>query len=296
MYDVVILTDKRYEDPKSIDWYVQQVLTEDQLLLIELEKLGLRVIKKAWDSSDFNWSATKFAVFRSTWDYFDKFKDFKKWLEKVKEETTFINSYELINWNLDKKYLIELNKKGINIPTTEVITKEDNVTLESLFNKYDFNEAIIKPTISGAARETYRISKNNFYNYEQKFLDLKLNEDLIFQEFLNSIITQGEISLIFIGCKYTHAVKKIAKKGDFRVQDDHGGSVEVYNANNEEIIFAKSCLDKCPKLPIYSRVDIIYDNNNELSLGEIEMIEPELWFRNNKDAAKLLANEINKLF
>ena len=229
-------------------------------------------------------------------EYFDKFKNFKKWLEKVKEEITFINSFELINWNLDKKYLIELNKKGINIPTTEVITKKDNITLESLFNKYNFNEAIIKPTISGAARETYRISKNNFYNYEQKFLDLKLNEDLIFQEFLNSIITQGEISLIFIGCKYTHAVKKIAKKGDFRVQDDHGGSVEVYSANNEEIIFAKSCLDKCPTLPIYSRVDIIYDNNNELSLGEIEMIEPELWFRNNKDAAKLLANEINKLF
>ena len=47
MYDVVILTDKRYEDPKSIDWYIQQVLTEDQLLLLELEKFELRVIKKA---------------------------------------------------------------------------------------------------------------------------------------------------------------------------------------------------------------------------------------------------------
>ena len=91
MYDVVILTDKRYEDPKSIDWYVQQVLTEDQLLILELEKLGLRVIKKAWDSSSFNWSATKFAIFRSTWDYFDKFKVFKKWLEKVKEELSLIH-------------------------------------------------------------------------------------------------------------------------------------------------------------------------------------------------------------
>lgn len=296
MYDVVILTDKRYEEPKSINWYIQQVLTEDQLLLLELEKLGLRVIKKAWNSLDFNWSETKFAIFRSTWDYFDKFRDFKTWLEKVKEETTFINSYELINWNLDKKYLIELNKKGINIPTSEVITKENNLTLECLFKKYDFNEAIIKPTISGAARETYKISKNNFHKYEKKFFDLKSKEDIIFQEFLSNIVSKGETSLIFIGENYTHAVKKIAKKGDFRVQDDHGGSVEVYNANKEEIIFAKSCLNKCPTVPIYSRVDIIYDNNNEISLGELEMIEPELWFRNNKDAAKLLANEINKLF
>ena len=296
MYDVVILTDNRYENPKSIDWYVQQVLTEDNLLKTELEKLGLRVIKKAWDSSDFNWSATKFAVFRSTWDYFDKFKEFKKWLEKVKKQTTFINSYELINWNLDKKYLIELNKKGINIPTSVVVTKKDNLTLANLFKKYNFNEAIIKPTISGAARETYRITKNNFYDYENKFFDLKSKEDLIFQEFLNNIISQGEISLIFIGRKYTHAVKKIAKKGDYRVQDDHGGRVEVYNATNEEILFAQDCLEKCPTLPIYSRIDIIYDNKNEICLGEIEMIEPELWFRNNKNAAKLLASEINKLF
>jgi len=296
MHDVVIITDNRYENPKSIDWYVQQVLTEDNLLKTELEKLGLRVIKKAWDSSDFNWSATKFAVFRSTWDYFDKFRDFKKWLEKVKKQTTFINSYELINWNLDKRYLIELNKKGINIPTSEVITKEDNLTLANLFKKYNFNEAIVKPTISGAARDTYRITKNNFYDYENKFFDLKSKEDLIFQEFLNNIISQGEISLIFIGRKYTHAVKKIAKEGDYRVQDDHGGRVEVYNATNEEILFAQDCLEKCPTLPIYSRIDIIYDNKNEICLGEIEMIEPELWFRNNKNAAKLLASEINKLF
>jgi glutathione synthase/RimK-type ligase-like ATP-grasp enzyme len=296
MYDVVILTDSRYENPKSIDWYVQQVLTEDYLLKTELEKLGLRVTKKAWNSLDFNWSETKFAVFRSTWDYFDKFRDFKTWLEKVKEETTFINSYELINWNLDKKYLIELNKKGINIPTSQIITKEDNLTLENLFKKHDFSEAIIKPTISGAARETYKISKNNFHEYEKKFFNLKSKEDLIFQEFLSNIISKGEISLIFIGENYTHAVKKIAKEGDFRVQDDHGGSVEVYDASKEEILFAQNCLAKCPVLPVYSRVDIIYDNENEISLGEIELIEPELWFRNNKTAAKLLANVINKKF
>ena len=296
MHDVVILTDNRYENPKSIDWYVQQVLTEDNLLKTELEKLGLRVTKKSWNSLDFNWSETRFSIFRSTWDYFDKFRDFKTWLEKVKEETTFINSYELINWNLDKSYLIELNKKGINIPTSEVITKEDNLTLESLFKKYDFNEAIIKPTISGAARETYKISKNNFHKYEKKFFNLKSKEDIIFQEFLCNIVSKGEISLIFIGENYTHAVKKIAKEGDFRVQDDHGGRVEVYNATKEEILFAQNCLRKCPTLPIYSRVDIIYDNENEISLGEMELIEPELWFRNNKVAAKLLASEIRKLF
>lgn len=92
--------------------------------------------------------------------------------------------------------------------------------------------------------------------------------------------------------KYTHAVRKIAKKGDFRVQDDHGGKVEKYNANTDEIQFARKCLKNCPEPPLYARVDIVYDNNGQISLGELELIEPELWFRNNPKSAKLLASKI----
>ena len=33
------------------------------------------------------------------------------------------------------------------------------------------------------------------------------------------------------------------------------------------------------KETIYGRVDVFYDNDNLLSLGELELIEPELWFR-----------------
>ena len=109
------------------------------------------------------------------------------------------------------------------------------------------------------------------------------------------ITKNGEISLILIAGKFTHAVKKIAKKGDFRVQDDHGGKVEVYYPSIEEIRFAEDCLKCCDELPVYARVDIVYDNNNKISLGELELIEPELWFRNNPNSAKLLAEKINKI-
>jgi len=45
---------------------------------------------------------------------------------------------------------------------------------------------------------------------------------------------------------------------------------------------------------MYARVDIVYDNKGEISLGEIELIEPELWFRNKPKSAQLLALEIAK--
>ena len=77
-----------------------------------------------------------------------------------------------------------------------------------------------------------------------------------------------------INGKYTHSVRKIAIKGDFRVQDDHGGKVEKYNANKYEIQFARKCWENCPEPPLYARVDIVYDNKGEISLGELELIEP----------------------
>ena len=295
MFDVVILTDHRYVKPENTDWYIDQVLLEDQLLQTALEEKGLHVIKKDWADKHFDWTITKYAIFRTTWDYFERFDEFFIWLENTKNKTTFINSAEIINWNIDKHYLQDLAKNNINIAPTLFIEKEDTITLEHLFEKTNWKEAVLKPAISGAARHTYRVNPNNYKEHEKIFQELLKVECMLFQNFLKNITLLGEISLIMIGGKYTHAVKKTAKKGDFRVQDDHGGNVEKYQPTKEEIIFAENCLKASPFSPLYARVDIVYDNNNIISLSELELIEPELWFRNNPISANLLAEEIFNL-
>ena len=273
MFDVIILTDYRYVNPEKTDWYIDQVLLEDKILQTSLEKKDLKVCKKDWADKDFDWTTTKYAIFRTTWNYFERFDEFLAWLEDTKNKTTFINSAEIINWNIDKHYLQDLERNKINIAPTLFIEKGDKITLQKLFEKTNWTEAIIKPTISGAARHTYRTSPSNCKNYENIFQKLISKECMLFQEFLDNIITKGEISLIMIGGNYTHAVKKIAKKGDFRVQDDHGGKVEIYTATKEEITFAENCLEASPFKPIYARVDIVYDNKNNPSLSEFELIE-----------------------
>ena len=294
MFDIIILTDNRYVNPKKTNWYIDQVLLEDKLLQNELEKKGLKVCKKDWADPEFDWTSTKYAIFRTTWDYFERFNEFFSWIEKTQHKTTFINSSKIINWNIDKHYLKYLSEKGINITPTLFIEKDEKITLEKLFNKTKWKEAVIKPAISGAARHTYRININNYSNYQNIFQKLVKEEAMLFQEFMNNITLKGEISLIMIGGKYTHAVKKIAKKGDFRVQDDHGGTAEKYNANPIEIKFAEKCIRECPFSPIYARVDIVYNNKQRPSLIELELIEPELWFRHNPKSATLLAKEILK--
>ena len=295
MYDIVILTDHRYIDPIETNWYVDQVLLEDRLLQTALEEQGLKVLRKDWSDKFFDWKTTRYAIFRTTWDYFERFNEFFKWLEKTKSKTTFINSLDIISWNIDKHYLKDLSNNGINIASTLFIEKNSNITLKKLLKKTTYSEAIIKPAISGAARHTYKVNNNNYHKYENVFQQLIKKECILFQEFLHNIINQGEISLILIGGKYTHAIKKRAKKGDFRVQDDHGGKVEEYTPTKQEIVFAENCLLASTHSPVYARVDIVYDNNNNLSLSELELIEPELWFRNYPEAAYLLAKELTTL-
>tara|TARA_B100000902_G_scaffold72396_2_gene77730 strand:+ start:7875 stop:8831 length:957 start_codon:yes stop_codon:yes gene_type:complete len=292
MYDIVILTDNRYINPKNIDWYTEQVLLEDKILQDSLENIGLVVCRKDWADKKFNWAHTKCAIFRSTWDYFERFEEFFAWIEETKNKIRFINATELIKWNINKRYLIELKNKGVNIASTLFINKDNQRTLDSLFKETNWNKAVIKPAISGAARQTYKITPATCKDYEVIFKQLISQESMLFQEFLNNIILKGEISVIMIAGKHTHAIIKTAKKGDFRVQDDHGGKVKKYLPSREEILFAEQCISIINPCPLYARVDIVYDNKNKLSLSELELIEPELWFRDNPKSAEFLAEEI----
>ena len=99
---------------------------------------------------------------------------------------------------------------------------------------------------------------------------------------------------MIFGGEFTHSVLKKAKPGDFRVQDDFGGSVEKYQPTKEIIALAKKTVQILNPVPAYARVDIIWDNDMQPVVSELELIEPELWFRLNENAADQLALTIKE--
>lgn len=294
-FDVVLLTDSRYVNPKKIDPYIQNVLKEDRLVMDGLEKLNLRTIKKDWNDTNFNWSSTKSAIFRSTWDYFDQFSNFRNWLELVKEQCYLINPYEQINWNLDKHYLLDLQKLDLPIVESVFVSKKTQLNLETISKSKNWKDIVIKPTISGAARHTYHLKNDEIKKFQDKWLSLTNNEDFMVQEFQKNILSSGEIAVMIFGGEYSHSVLKKAKKGDFRVQDDFGGSVEKINPSLEIIELAEKTVKSLKTMPLYARVDIILDNDSSPVISELELIEPELWFRFKEESAYKLA-EIVKDF
>ena len=193
---------------------------------------------------------------------------------------------------MDKHYLNDLEKKGVHTIPTYFIEKGTLTTLKKIHKENNWGKTILKPCISGGSRHTYKLDHKNIEDHEIIFQKLILKEAMMLQPFQNSIVETGEISLIIINGVFTHAVLKKAKAGDFRVQDDWGGTVHPYIPTSKEIIFAENAVKACIEFPIYARVDITTDNDGKLAIVELELIEPELWFRNNIQAAYLLAKSI----
>lgn len=298
-YDVVVLTDRRYLDPQEINPYVENVLLEDKLVVDALTANGLTAVRKSWDDPNFDWRQTKAILFRTTWDYFDRFEVFEPWLKAVSEMTHLINSAQIIQWNIHKGYLVDLQARGIEIPSMRLINQGETIKLAALFNLHHWEKAVLKPAVSGAARHTYVIDEDNVREYELLFQNLIAQEDMILQEFQSTIHEKGEASIVVIGGEGSHSVLKKAKSDDFRVQDDFGGTLHEYYPDPREKQFAESVIAACPFNPLYARVDIMWSVDGNPVLGELELIEPELWFRRNTAAANKLAlaikDELNQL-
>lgn len=291
-YDIVLLTQGKYVNPIETDWYVDQILTEDRLLQEALESLGFVVGRTNWDNPAFDWTSTRFVLFRGIWDYFNRFDEFMIWLEHTSRLCGMINAYETVCKNADKHYLMELSDHGITIPSTLFIEPGDQRSLSEICSMLEWKEFIVKPAVSGAGRHTYRINRASIKQHEAIFKTLIQSESMLIQEFQHSITTKGEITLVLFGGKYSHAVIKKAKSGEFRVQDDFGGSVQAYVPTDDEIHFAEKVMSKVCPTPVYGRVDAIWDNDGRLCVSELELIEPELWFRLDELSAPRLAHVI----
>jgi len=293
-YDFVLLTDSRYVHPKDINTYIRSILDEDLLVIKALENKGMSVIRVDWADENFDWSSAKTAIFRTTWDYFDRFDEFISWINNTKSQLSFINSVELILWNIDKHYMQDLAAQGVNIPETRFIESGEQISLNEILSATGWNDAILKPAISASARHTYRINPGNCSKLESVYQSLIQTEAMLLQPFQNSVLERGEIALMFFEGKYSHAILKTAKKGDFRVQSEFGGTVQDHIPTQAEITLGEQVLQACNSMPVYARVDIIEDNNGILAVAELELIEPELWFRYTPEAAESFADAVIK--
>jgi glutathione synthase/RimK-type ligase-like ATP-grasp enzyme len=269
-------------------------LTKDDLILAAaLERRGIRVAPVVWTEMKPDSLACDLLLVRSVWDYHLRPQDFMRWIDEASGRITVLNPPEMIRWNMDKRYLRQIETAGFRVPKTVFLTEGTETNMAQVMHAGGFGEAVVKPTISASAYETRRIKPAT--RQQNEWLDAMLTtRPMMVQEFIPEIQSGGEWSLIFAGMEFTHAAHKIPKAGDFRVQEEHGGLHKRRNPPKQALAMAQEILQRFAPEAVYCRVDLVM-RGEHATLMELELIEPLLHFELAPEAADVMAAKLKQL-
>ena len=262
-----------------------------ELLAAALAARGLAAEVVAWDAP-VDWSQAELVVVCSPWDYVERHEEFLAWVRATAAATTLVNDPNLIAWNLYKGYLGELGAAGVPVVPTSLLARGTAAAGREAALAAHGDEVVIKPAISAGARGTLRAAAAS----EQAAAHLAVllvEGDALLQPYLPDVET-GEVSLMCFGGVLSHAVRKRPADGDFRVQEEHGGTLEPHVATAAERGVADAVLQALPAAACYARIDLVTTAAGPL-LMEAELIEPELFLALDPAAAGRYADVLAEL-
>ena len=282
--DVVILVSLEYSINRHPD---------DLALQATLIARGCTVEIVAWDNRSYNFSQVKLAIIRSCWDYDERLEEFLIAMAEIKETCILLNSWEMIHTNSNKYYLQDLKANGIPIVPTVFI--KDSAQILSALNSFTTKQVVVKPVISASGRNTYR-----FYRAERGLITEKVEEllkfkDVMIQPYLNTIESKGEKSTVVIDGQIVYTMLKKPATGNFLVHIHHGGKYVKDQADIKDQSFIRQVLNALPELPLYLRIDYLFDSAGNPLLLELELIEPNLYLSVNELGLQLLTDRLTAM-
>ena len=202
--DIVLVTDDLYYDKRTTDEY---------LLARSLAALGRRVERVSYQDANFSWDSSKTAVLRSAWIpfyYKENFDEFYSYYDETSSRTAFFNS-NVDQWTKTKEhYTWDLARAGINTLDFVYITPANVTTLEDIMVQKNWDAVVFKPASHSEVLEM--VTRENVGEKELIWQQYSNHSNMIVQNF-QSKIAKGEVSIIFIGDVYSHAVLKVPEEG-----------------------------------------------------------------------------------
>jgi hypothetical protein len=272
--------------------------SDDRLLLEPLAKHGILAEPVIWNDASRDWSSYDAVILRSTWDYHLLPETFLGWIDSLAGiHVPLWNPHTLVRWNANKTYLRDLDAKGIPIVPTIWPESADRITLRENMRELRWTKAVVKPRISATAYRTQLVTIDNADSAQPLFDELRAGPGVMVQKFMDSIVEDGEWSLIFVDRGFSHAVVKTPKPGDFRVQNDFGGS-ETLSDPPTRVLESADAILQAVEPTLYARVDGVVEEEKFL-LMELELIEPALFLSSHPAAptkfAAAIAKKLRKL-
>ncbi len=269
---------------------------DEQLLLHALIRAGFEARPVVWRDPAEGWQQFDVVLVRSTWDYHRHPRAFTDWLCHLENiGVTVFNTPDVVRWNIDKRYLVALAGAGVETVPTVLIERGTSRDLGALRQWLESDDLVIKPTIDASGERAWRTGALTADVIQSQLDAMAADHDLLVQPLMKAIFERGETSMVLIDGGFSHAVVKRAAAGEFRIQVEHGGSVQKTSVGADVIAWSTDVLARVGELagcqPLFARVDWV-ESPQGPKLMEIEAIEPELYFGQAAGSADRLARAL----
>lgn len=213
----------------------------------------------------------------------------RAWLDILKgwNGPPLLNPPAIMAWNTRKTYLAELAGLGAPVvPTQTIAGAPSDADLERARQDFGSEILVVKPDIAASGQGASKLRPGDPIPTGLK--------DVLVQPFMDAVSGEGELSLFYFGGRFSHAVRKVAAEGDFRVQAEYGGAQTPTTAPTEALEAAEAVLAVAPSPINYARVDLVRGPEGRFLLMELELIEPELYLGMAPDGGRLFAEAVRE--
>lgn len=253
---------------------------DDAIAIEELRARGHVVEEIPW-TRPADWSRYALVVIRTTWDYTLRPAEFLDVLARIEAVAPLENPRFVVEWNLHKSYLRDLERRGVRIvPTT---WGRGGDALRAIDRT---RRIVVKPLIGANASDTFVIDGD-----VEHVARVYAEREWMAQPFLRSIVEEGEHSLFYFSGVLSHAILKSPAPGDFRVQEEHGGIIRAVDPPDDIRRAAARAMEQIGA-PLQARIDLARLDDGTPALMEAELIEPSLYFRMHPDAPRNFADAV----
>jgi len=264
------------------------------VMLDALEHEGVHATPAVWDDATFDWSAVDLVVVRSTWDYMSRLAEFTNWAHRVERSTALANPAAVIEWNTDKRYLTELEQRGVPIVPTVFLDaaaldgdRAADAARDALGRQLDASargEAVVKPTVSAGSKDTLRVGGDDVGRGVALAITLlRAGRNVMVQPYLDAVDEQGETGLVSLAGEFSHAFTKgaILRRGAGLVEGPYAEErITAAVPSDDQLALRAAALDAIGERfgpLLYARIDVITGDDGQPVVLEAELTEPSLF-------------------
>lgn len=251
---------------------------------------SMRLEHRIWWDPSVEWGRYDLVVIRSPWDYVERVDEFRRWLRRMDELDTLCNPAPLVEWNLDKRYLLELADSGVPIIPTRVATSGAEV--EKLLRTGP-GEVVVKPAVSAGGRNTGRFPSGDRRARVLAGRILDGGAAVMIQPAIASVPTHGETSAVVFDGAVSHSLRRgpILGPAGSHLAGSHLDDVSARPLGGGQRDLVDSVMATVATIgaglapdgpagsspPLYARVDLVTLDDGRDAVIEVELIEPSFF-------------------